>query len=466
MPPADSHPVWTTSRLVAVMTTLAAAALFVIPAPEGVPAAAFRGFGISLFAVGLYATAAVPEFLTAIAFFTLAMIFHVAPAPAVFSGFHSTALWLVFGGLVLGVAVEKTGLGARIATAITGRLGGSYPKLVAGLALVGIALAFVMPSTMGRVVLLMPIVIAMADALGYKADAPERSGLALAAACGTWMPSTAILPANVPNMVLIGVSENLFDVHFTYGSYMLLHMPFNGIGKMILIIVLVLVLFPGASKDSPPTSAAAAPLNADAKRLSIVLAVTLGLWMTDFLHHISPAWIALAAAVACLSPGIALVDQKDFKTKVNFPSVIYIGGILSLGTVLVETGAGQLMGEWMLRLLPLDPAAPFTSFLSLIGLGMAVNMASTAPSVPAVVGPLAADLAAASGIPLKTVLMTQVIGYSTVLLPYQVPPVIVAMQLAGVRFKDGAKMTLSLAAVSIAVLVPLNYLWWSWLGAL
>ena len=79
----------------------------------------------------------------------------------------------------------------------------------------------------------------------------------------------------------------------------------------------------------------------------------------------------------------------------------------------------------MLAHLPLSPDAPLKSFYSMIGLGVAVNMASTAPSVPAIVGPLADQLSTMSGFPLRTVLMTQVIAYSTVILPYQVPPLIV-----------------------------------------
>jgi di/tricarboxylate transporter len=106
------------------------------------------------------------------------------------------------------------------------------------------------------------------------------------------------------------------------------------------------------------------------------------------------------------------------------------------------------------------------SFYSMIGLGVAVNMASTAPSVPAIVGPLANDLSALSGFPLKTVLMTQVIAYSTVILPYQVPPLVVAMHLGGVSMRDGAKMTLALAIVSVIILIPLNYMWWGSIGLL
>ena len=212
---------FTPSNIIATITTLSALVLVLMPTPDGVSPTVMNGAALGLFAVGLYATVAIPEYLTALAFFTIAMIFGVAPPSVVFSGFHSTAFWLVFGGLIIGAAVQKTGLGAKLATAITTRLTGGYPMLVFGLALVGIALAFVMPSTMGRVVLLIPIVVALCDHIGYEPGSRERTGLILVMACGTWMPSSAILPSNVPNMVLIGVAENLFGITFNYGEYML-----------------------------------------------------------------------------------------------------------------------------------------------------------------------------------------------------------------------------------------------------
>lgn len=454
------------SNIIAAVTTLSALILVLIPTPEGVSPTVMKGAALGLFAVGLYATVAIPEYLTALAFFTIAMIFGVAPPDVVFSGFHSTAFWLVFGGLIIGAAVQKTGLGAKLATAITTRLTGGYAMLVFGLALVGIALAFVMPSTMGRVVLLIPIVVALCDHIGYEPGSRERTGLILAMACGTWMPSSAILPSNVPNMVLIGVAENLFGITFNYGEYMLTNLPVNGLLKAALIIGIVMFMFPAdpekQTKDVKET--ANPPLSIDGKKLALILALTLGFWVTDVFHHISPAWIAMAAAIICLWPGIALINGDDLKTKVNFPSTLYTAGILSLGALLVETGAGDWMGGWLLAHLPLSPDAPLQSFYSMIGLGVAVNMASTAPSVPAIVGPLADELATMTGFPLKTVLMTQVIAYSTVILPYQVPPLIVAMHLGGVSMRDGAKMTLALAIVSVIILIPLNYLWWGWLG--
>jgi hypothetical protein len=63
-----------------------------------------------------------------------------------------------------------------------------------------------------------------------------------------------------------------------------------------------------------------------------------------------------------------------------------------------------------------------------------------------------------------TVLMTQVIGFSNIIFPYQVPPMVVGMQLGGVKAGNAAKLMFSLVLLSIVVLTPINYLWWLILG--
>src|ERR1700742_1255271 len=113
-------------------------------------------------AILLWASSALPEYLTALLFFAAVSVFHAAPADVLFSGFESDAFWLVLGGFVLGSAIRKVGLADRIAGMLAGSLTGSWVRMVAGVVVLTYALAFVMPPTMGRVTLLMPIILALA----------------------------------------------------------------------------------------------------------------------------------------------------------------------------------------------------------------------------------------------------------------------------------------------------------------
>ncbi|EAQ6956293.1 citrate transporter, partial [Salmonella enterica] len=54
----------------------------------------------------LWATSLLPEFMTALLFFAVAMIAKIAPPEVIFGGFASSAFWLVFSGFVLGIAIR------------------------------------------------------------------------------------------------------------------------------------------------------------------------------------------------------------------------------------------------------------------------------------------------------------------------------------------------------------------------
>ena len=450
--------------LVASVTTIIAIIIFFYPTSQSPDFKVLRGVALGLFIIGIYATQIVPELVASLALFFIAIIFSVSPTSIIFSGFQSTAFWLVFGGLIVGIAVEKTGLGIRLADTILSRLGSTYATIVAGTICVGVVLSFLLPSTMGRIMLLLPIILALCDRLGYNKGRKGRTGLIMAMAAGTWMPSSSILPANVPNMVLTGVADNFFDIQLNYGSYFLLHFPMIGIAKSILIFATVMLIF----RDNPPDMviqpSKVLPWNRDEKFLAVGLFLTLSLWSTDFLHGISPAWIALGAGLYCLMPIISLVDKNDFNAKLNTGSLIYVAAILGLGNILIDTGAGDMVGTQLLSIFPLEFGNSFQNYISIVGFGIILNMAATAPSVPALLAPLASDLSSASGLPLITVLMTMVIGYSTVIFPYQVPPIIIAMQLGNISLRDATITTAIISLVTIAVLIPLNYFWWVILG--
>lgn len=88
----------------------------------------------------------------------------------------------------------------------------------------------------------------------------------------------------------------------------------------------------------------------------------------------------------------------------------------------------------------------------------------TANGVPALYTTFAQSFADATGFPLLSVIMIQVLGYSTPLLPYQASPIVVAMGLGKVPARAGMQLCLALAAVSYLILLPLDYAWYQLLG--
>jgi len=413
----------------------------------------------------LWATSLLPEFITALLFFAAAMVAKIAPPEVIFGGFASSAFWLVFSGFVLGVAIRKTGLADRAARALSARLTDSWPLMVGSVVLLSYALAFVMPSNMGRIALLMPIVAAMAARAGINDGTRAWYGLALAVGFGTFQLSATILPANVPNLVMSGAAEGSYGIHLNYLPYLLLHTPVLGLLKGLVLIGLICWLFPG-KPHAPRELTPAGPMSREEKRLAWLLAVVLIMWVSESWHGIGPAWTGLAAACVTLLPRVGFITGDEFSSGVNMRTCIYVAGILGLAITVTQTGIGSAVGGALLHVMPLDPDNPFTSFLALTGITTALNFIMTANGVPALYTTLAQSFADATGFPLLSVIMIQVLGYSTPLLPYQASPIVVAMALGKVPARAGMLLCLALAIATYLVLLPLDYAWFRFLGQL
>ncbi|MGH8385070.1 MAG: SLC13 family permease [Pseudomonas sp.] len=419
--------------------------------------------GLVAVTIGLWATRKLPEYLTALLFFAFAMTLHVAPASLIFSGFTSPAFWLVISGYVIGIAIRKTGLATRFASVLASYLSRSYLQMVAGVIGLTYALAFVMPSNMGRIALLMPIALALATRVGFEGNRSGRIGLSLAVGFGTFQLSASILPANVPNLVMAGAIDTTYGLQLSYLPYLLLHAPVLGILKGVALCACIVWLFP----DKPEKileAESAGPMSPEEKKLSLLLLVTLALWLTDALHGVSPAWVGLVAACLCLLPRIGFVSGEEFGQEVNHRTALYVAAILGLAALVGQSGLGALIGNEVLALAPLSPDSPIRSYASILGLSTILNFVVTANGVPAIFTPLAQSLADASGFPVLSVLMIQVIGFSTPLLPYQASPIVLAMEMGKIPFAAVLRLSLAIAFITFVVLVPINYEWFVFLG--
>jgi len=450
-------------QLIAALAALAAIVILVLPAPAGVAETTMRAAAVTVFALGLYATGAIPEFFTSIVFMFLAVLAAVAPPNVVFSGFHSSAVWLVFGGLVIGLGVRQSGLGARAVRAMLAYFPRSYFGTVAAVTYVGAVMSFVIPSAVGRVTLLVPIVLALAEQIGFAPRSRGRNGLVLAAAAGTTIPAFGILPANVPNMGLIGAAESIYGVSFAYGEYLALNFPVMGLLGLAIIPVLITMRFSDQPQPVSDGEAAAAWTRAERVLLLVVLAA-IALWATDFLHGTSPAWVALGAAVFLLLPRIGILPPSVIVEKLNLGPWFMVAGIISMGAVATEAGLGKLIAEHLLGLLDLSPGSGFANYVSIVGLGIGVGTVTTLPAAPAVMSPLAEGIASASGWPLKSVLLAQVPAWMAIPFPHLAPPLVAATALGGVSVSQALRFLVPYLLFTVVVLLPIQYLWGRLLG--
>jgi hypothetical protein len=267
-----------------------------------------------------------------------------------------------------------------------------------------------------------------------------------------------ILPAAVPTVALVGAAEALHGERLTYAVFLASHGPVLGVLKAVLIVVVLVWLFPA---DAPrPPALRAVETDRRRPRLTMMMVAGLALWATDTLHGVSPAWIALALGVLCVLPGWGVLAPADLQRKVNLRPVFYVAAILGVGAVVASTGVGSDAVRALAAAGWLAPGRDVLNALVLATGALATGAVATMPGIAAVLVPLAGDAAEATGMSLDAVLRAYVLGYSTAFLPYQVPPMIVGLGLAGVSVGAAARATLALALVSVVVAWPLALLWW------
>ncbi len=175
---------------------------------------------------------------------------------------------------------------------------------------------------------------------------------------------------------------------------------------------LLKVSFP-ISRESVDLQLGEKPVTAHRTLVYATFFVTVALWVTDTLHGIPTALIAL---VPVLVFGFAGVLERRHLREISWDILLLIGGGIALGVGLKETGLAKTI---VAQILPttLDPVVPVL-ILCVMGAFLATVMSNTAASN--IVLPLAVTLAAAH--PETAVIPVALCASFGMALPISTPP--------------------------------------------
>ena len=455
-----------TPRKAALIALFAAAGLVIAfqTPPAGAPNAMI-GLAIVAFTVALWATSVLPALHSGVIFFALALATSVAPTIPLISGFWSNAAALVFGGLVIGGAAERSGLGRYVARALMAGLA-TYPRLITGILIGSGTLSFLVPTTMGRLAITVPILIAAAKEAGYAPGSRGYNGMILTAVAGNYLTSYAVLPSNLTNVIALGALEGLGGPTIQYGYYLLMCLPVLGIVKGILFVAAICLLFRAPAPQIATTGDTPNILGASARRLAIVLAVTVLLWVTDFIHHIKPGWIALAAGLFCLLPGLGLARVEELVDFNKFTSVFSLAAVLGVATVLTTSGAGAMIAAGLTALIPASGASPAYGFMLLAVAASAIAACATVVGSIAIVTPTLPGIEAATGLPVTAGLIAELVGLQSVFFTFEAVPIMIGLMMGKVAMAAATRLLIPLAITGLLIIAPLQIGWLKLLGAM
>ncbi len=389
----------------------------------------------------------------------------VLPFTSVFSQFSADTIWLLIGALGMGVGVAQSGLLNRIALIIMSKFPPSFKGMTTALYVAGNIINPLIPSATAKVSIMTPFAKAIGEKLEFENESEGMTGLFAA----TWMSTGVLYPlflsASFFNYTLIGLLPKAVGAKFTWMTWLSASWVW---GLIVLILAYFAIQFlykPKGKSDMDPgyvkeQLAKLGPLTRNEKIVSVILSASLLMWMTEQMHHIIAAQVAIFALMLMLAFNI--FDRTAFRAKIAWDSIYFIGGILCLaaqfGPLNISTWLGAALGPYLTPLfgnmyLFIVVMCVFLFFLRFV---LVSQTASLAIFVVIFV-PLAVAAGVNPWIPAFVILVSvnlwNVIYQNTTFL---------AAYYAGngmVKHKDTVKMSVAYAAINVVALLASVPLW-------
>ncbi len=369
MPEQDrAGPEFKTYQLIGLLLgPLGFLAVLLTPAPDGLSPAGWTTAGLAIWMAVWWATEALPLFATALLPLIVVPLFGIATMHEAATPFANPVVFLVFGGFLIGLAVQRWNLHRRIAFHIIMRVGNRPRDLVAGVMLATAALSMWISNT-ATTIMMLPIALSLILVLAPQSDDASRNGnnfataMLLGVAYAASIGGTATLIGSPPNALAASYLDQTFDIEVTFAGWMTLALPIVAVMLVLTFLFLTRVAFPFSSGLADRHThlieemlAEMGPISKPETRVAMVFAAVATAWIIyPFINpllgiHLVDAAISMAGAVALFAipadwrKRIFLLDLATAR-KMPWDILVLFGGGLSLAAAIDSSGLAAWMG--------------------------------------------------------------------------------------------------------------------------
>ena len=255
-----------------------------------------------------------------------------------FSGFSDSTPWFLLGAMLIGVMMAKSGLARRLAYLVMTRVGTTYPRILLGLIITDFVLTLLVPSGLARIVIMATIALGLVEAFQMRSGSNMARGMFLIITYTAALFDKMII-AGASSIAARGLIERTGGVDVQWSHWFLAFLPCDVV-TVIVAWALTLWLFPpeenelaGADIRLRDELDKLGPFSTAEAKAAVLIALATALWMTDFMHHISPAKIGLGIGLLALLPYVGILETEDLK-KINLLPVFFVASALTMAHVL------------------------------------------------------------------------------------------------------------------------------------
>ncbi|MFD2830910.1 SLC13 family permease [Corticicoccus populi] len=394
-----------------------------------------------------------------------------------FSGFATSAVALVAAALFLASAMQITNLHRRLALYVLKIVGNKTNAIVMGTILVSIILAFFVPSATARAGAVIPILIGMIAAFNMSKESRLAALLVVTAVHAVSIWNVGIKTAAAQNIVAVGFINEAMGMDVSWLEWFIYAAPWSILMSVVLYFVMTKLFkaetneIKGGRELIQSEIEKLGPIKPSELRLIVIAGLLLIAWATEgVLHPFDSSSVTLIALAVMLSPKIGVFTWKEVESTINWGTIIVFAIGISLGTVLLRTGAAQWLSDVTFGAMGLDnmPLIAVIALVSIFNILIHLGFAS-ATSLASALIPVFIALTTTLNLgdsSLGFVLIQQFVICFGFLLPVSSPQNMLAYGTNTFTVQDLLKSGIVITVVGYILVLILSATYWQWIGLL
>lgn len=434
---------------------------------------------IFCFALILWVTEAIPNYLTSLIVIIGMVLTGVLPEKVAYANLGHPIMWLNILSFVLASMLVASGVAKRFALWFICRFGTSATPIFFSFMVINMVLSAFISATTAKAAILMPIfmvICAVYGATGGKNKNNFGRNLVLQNLFQINIGASAFVTGSGANLLAASLIVGATGTGFYFSDWMIVSFPIAVAMFFIAWLVGTRIFFPLAPEERlPQIEGGMERLKAELDKMGkvtakeiksvVIFIIILACWATDKYHGVSPTAVAFVGAIIALMPKIGVIEWNE--VDIPWHLLLFSAGAYTLGAGFKSTDLPNLVVNAGLEFFGLDATTPFWVFyLSLTGLMLISALAFQSKTMRSMLFvPIAIGVAQRFGYDIMSLALPVALLIEHVYtLPFNSKPALLLYTTDHYSLSDSFKFGFTMMVIAWILTIIMGETWFRWLG--